>query len=137
MLARCLRERRSLATMEFADEPRLFRIELTRLLHGSGYAVAVVPDGDLDLYTRTDLAEALRQAACMPGSCVVVDLRKVAFLDSSALGVLVRAQKLLRAESREVAIVFGGRDTERPFELTGLRRFFRVGYSYAELGLGE
>jgi anti-anti-sigma factor len=108
-----------------------FRVEVRRLARGG---VAIAPAGELDGHTCGRLAEAFRRAALMPAGCIVLDLRRVELVDSTTLCLLLRAQRLLRADAREIAIVWGGRETRRPFELTGLEGSFRRADSYEELG---
>jgi anti-sigma B factor antagonist len=51
----------------------------------------VLPEGDLDLAAAPDFAEALSLARRSDATAIVVDLGGLQFLDSTGLGVLVRA----------------------------------------------
>jgi anti-sigma B factor antagonist len=64
--------------------------------------VVVVPRGELDLATAPDL-EAVLRARLDDGRRVVVDLRELAFMDSTGLRVLVAAHA--RAGDGRFAIV--------------------------------
>lgn len=78
--------------------------------------------GDIDIST----APGLRAALDRPDTDhMVVDLRGVAFLDSTGLGVLVGALKRLRRRGGSLKVVAdrGGR-VRRLFELTNLSRAF-------------
>jgi anti-sigma B factor antagonist len=59
--------------------------------------VVVSAGGEIDLHTAAGLQQALHQAM-QHSSCVIIDLSRVSFLDSSGLGVLIgarsRAQQL-------------------------------------------
>jgi anti-sigma B factor antagonist len=78
--------------------------------------------GEVDAFS----APGLRDVLSRPGSDhVVVDLRSVAFLDSTGLGVLVGALKRLRRHGGSLKIVASraGR-VRRLFELTNLASAF-------------
>jgi anti-sigma B factor antagonist len=57
--------------------------------------VVVTPVGELDMYSTPALRTEIRQALESPQECSVlcVDLSQVDFMDSSALGELVRAHR--------------------------------------------
>jgi anti-sigma B factor antagonist len=79
--------------------------------------------GELDLAYAGELRAKLAEAA-VPGGRVVVDLGRVEFLDSTALGVLVAAAKRQRATGGEVVVRSPQPRIRRVFELTGLDRVF-------------
>lgn len=56
-----------------------------------GHDLWVCPQGDLDLGAAPDLSEALSLARRSDAGRIVIDLRDLEFLDSTGLGVLVRA----------------------------------------------
>ena len=70
----------------------------------------------------TGLTAAIESGA----SNVVVDLSHVTFLDSMALGVLLGALKLLRANSGELRLVVPTPELRRVFELTLLDEVFAL-----------
>jgi anti-sigma B factor antagonist len=74
--------------------------------------------GDLDLASANVLASELRRVE--DSAEVVVDLRAVRFLDSSALGVLVHCDLRLRAADRSFAVLIADGQVRHLFELTGL-----------------
>lgn len=59
----------------------------------SDHRVVVAAAGPLDLATAPQLAEALAKAQQGDASQIVVDLSAVDFLDSTGIGVLVRAAR--------------------------------------------
>jgi anti-sigma B factor antagonist len=85
------------------------------------FVVAV--DGELDLYTAPDLEAALLGALAAGGRRIAVDLALTTFIDSVALGTLVRAAKELRQEDGMLVVVCGP-DVGHFFEVAGLDRFF-------------
>lgn len=92
----------------------------------SGKLFVVTPEGELDLATSPVLREALG-AACDAGAVtVVLDLALVTFLDSTTLGVLVGANKRLRAAGGRLITVNVSGEPLRVMELTGLAGAFEV-----------
>jgi anti-sigma B factor antagonist len=87
--------------------------------------VVVSPVGELDAYTAPELREQLHGlAADRSIDLLVVDLTRVTFLDSSALGVLVGALRRMRERKRELRLVEPRATVHRIFELTLLDRAF-------------
>jgi anti-sigma B factor antagonist len=85
------------------DRPQ-FRVDLLR----PSESVAVVDvEGEVDIYSAPQFKEVLLQGIEEGASRIIVDLAKVTFIDSTALGVLVSGAK-------------------RIFEITGLDRIFGI-----------
>jgi anti-sigma B factor antagonist len=82
-------------------------------------------EGDLDLASAPSLKWALADVQAADGRHVVVDLSKVGFIDSTALGVLVGAQRSLEPGVR-MAIACAEENVLRIFELTGLDGMFEI-----------
>ncbi len=82
-------------------------------------------EGDLDLASAPSLKWALADVQSADSRNVVVDLSKVGFIDSTALGVLVGAQRSLDPGVR-LAIVCAEENVLRIFELTGLDGMFEI-----------
>jgi anti-sigma B factor antagonist len=88
-------------------------------LHRDGEATIVIPVGDIDLVTVDEVRSHVRQAAG-EARRVVLDLRQVAFMDSSGLRLLVEAQQSAEQDGFAFAVVRGPASLERLFEVTGL-----------------
>lgn len=82
-------------------------------------------EGELDLSSAPSLKWALSDVLDAARSRIVVDLSLVTFIDSTALGVLVGAQRSLGAGTR-LAIVCTHVAVLRIFELTGLDGTFHI-----------
>ncbi|HMO06519.1 MAG TPA: STAS domain-containing protein [Paracoccaceae bacterium] len=83
----------------------------------SGGYLAVTVTGDrIDAAGAIQFKEAMRQAIQDPASRVVLDLSRVAFLDSSGLGAVVAVKKLLAP----------GRDLELSGLTPGVAKVFRL-----------
>ncbi|HEU4975209.1 MAG TPA: STAS domain-containing protein [Baekduia sp.] len=61
------------------------------VLEQRGADLWVCPQGDLDLSGAPEFSEALSLARRSDAESIIVDLRDLEFLDSTGLGVLVRA----------------------------------------------
>jgi anti-sigma B factor antagonist len=57
----------------------------------TGEAVHVILEGEIDLSVRPEVDKALAQAMACEKTAIVIDLTAVSFLDSTAIGALVRA----------------------------------------------
>jgi anti-sigma B factor antagonist len=88
-----------------------------------GRAVVIIR-GDLDLFTAPRLHDALVGAIELGARHVVADLTDVTFIDSTALGVLIRAAKELRAAGGALDLVCPNQDIRRLVQLTGLDSVF-------------
>jgi anti-sigma B factor antagonist len=82
-------------------------------------------EGDLDLASAPSLKWALADLQSAGSRHVVVDLSRVGFIDSTALGVLVGAQRALDPGVR-LAIACSEENVLRIFELTGLDGMFEI-----------
>ena len=94
-------------------------------------ATVVSAQGELDAYEAPHLSAALSQAALAGGGGVVVDLAEVAFMDSSALGVIVRTVRELGEAGRRVMVVLPSGAARRVFEITTVDRVLPVAASRA------
>ena len=93
----------------------------------------VAVSGDVDVFTAPGLREALSGPTGETGRHVVVDLRKVEFLDSSGLGVLVYGLKRARERGGDLTLVCQQPNILRVLEITGLDKVLRVSDSVNEL----
>lgn len=82
-------------------------------------------EGDLDLASAPSLKWALADLQSGGRRHVVVDLSKVSFIDSTALGVLVGAQRAMDQGVR-LAVACDEENVLRIFELTGLDGMFEI-----------
>ncbi len=89
-------------------------------------AAVVTLRGDLDLASAPELLRQLQSLVARPVTSVTVDLAGLAFLDSSGLGTLCRAQQ--EAEGRGIAFALDRvpSHARRVLEITGLSRQFHL-----------
>src|SRR5665647_899020 len=109
-----------------------FRAELLR---PAGDAAVVQASGELDIHTSHEFRVCLVGAVEEGVARVVVDLTDVTFIDSSALGVLVRGARRSAELGHELMIVCPGGSVARVLEITGLNRAFAI-YATREEALG-
>ena len=83
--------------------------------------------GELDIATAPRLESEFRRVGALDCvELVVVDLRNLAFLDSTGLEAIVRFEARSRAEGVEFALVRGPRAVERLFSVMQLDQKLRI-----------
>jgi anti-anti-sigma factor len=87
---------------------------------GLGEAVVLALAGELDVASSAELDDAIDRAFESSASPLVVDLRELEFIDSTGLGVLVKASQRARDSERGFGLVRGGAQVQRLLDLTGL-----------------
>jgi anti-anti-sigma factor len=93
---------------------------------GGGDSVVVVAAGEFDLATADVLSDALERA-CLSGGDVLVDLRRVRFMDVVALHCILRAQQRLADRSSKVTVTHPNGVVRRLLEESGLHGLIRSG----------
>lgn len=92
----------------------------------SGGLAAVAMRGELDIHSAPELRAALVGVLDGGATKLVVDLSRVAFMDSSGLGVLVAAHKRLGNVGSRLQLVGVTGAVGRLLAVTGLTRVFDV-----------
>lgn len=87
---------------------------------GEGGACVVRVRGDIDIVTVPEVRDALESAMNRGCSNVVLDLEHVAYLDSSALGLLVWANRELSPRHGQLVLAGADRNVSRILEISGL-----------------
>lgn len=82
--------------------------------------------GEADVSNAARLREELVRAVGDGGPAYVVDLSRVPFLDSTALGVLVGRLKAVRSAGGDLVLVTDDQRLLRNFAITGLDKVFRI-----------
>jgi anti-anti-sigma factor len=109
--------------------PSDFRVETQT----TGRTATLTLSGELDLLSSPMLEQELERALDSGAELVVVDLRQLAFMDSTGLHVVIAAQQRLHEAGRRFALVRGGVQVQRLFELTGLGQILTIVGSPDEL----
>jgi len=93
-------------------------------------AVTIVARGELDAYGAPELSDAFSELA--REGRVVIDLSAVSFLDSTALGVVVRSVREIEERGDDSRVVLPKGSARRIFEITTLDRVLPVVETRAE-----
>lgn len=99
-----------------------FRVEVRR----DAAAAVVAVSGELDLASGPELEAELDQISGPTTQLVVIDLRRLDFMDSTGLSILVRAHQRLAAEGCELGLVKGSQQVQRLLDLTGVAERLRL-----------
>jgi anti-sigma B factor antagonist len=101
--------------------------ELGMTTEETGNGVAVIAlSGELDLYTCPEFKEELLRVIGDGTTLVVVDLTQTTFIDSTALGVLIRGVERLKTDDGRLVVACADPNIVKVFEVTGLNRVFSV-----------
>jgi anti-sigma B factor antagonist len=92
----------------------------------AGDSHVITASGDLDAMTAPQLRDELTRASSEGADEIVVDLLRVPFVDSVALGVLVEASKHTTARGGVFRVVSDDRRIARVIEISGLARVLRL-----------
>lgn len=94
--------------------PERFTVELAP----DGALTRVIPCGELDLATVPALERAVQRAVDGGAATVVLDLRRLGFVDSTGLRLILEQT---RRPDATVQVIDGANPVARLFDLTGLR----------------
>jgi anti-anti-sigma factor len=76
--------------------------------------------GELDLATAADVQHELERVEATDAASIVLDLSKLAFMDSTGVRLLVTAHARARADSNRLTLLRGGRAVQRILQLSGV-----------------
>lgn len=110
--------------MRVTEETRLSEHPVGGIERRNG-AVVVQLVGELDLYNAPELRTALLEVCAEEPERLVIDLGRVDFVDSTALGVLIEARTKL-ANRRSFLLAAPGRETHRALRISGLDQHLSV-----------
>ena len=94
--------------------------------HNQGDAAVVAVSGELDLRTSPELEKRLTRAFDAGAELVILDLRRIEFMDSTGLRVVLSAHRRAHETGRRFALVRGADQVERVLTLTGVRDLLTV-----------
>lgn len=101
-------------------------VELSVTSDGGPEVTVISLIGEADVSTAARMREELVRAVGEGGPAYVVDLTRVPFLDSTALGVLVGRLKAVRSAGGDLVLVTSDQRLLRNFAITGLDKVFRI-----------
>ncbi len=83
-------------------------------------------EGEVDVYTAPQLKQQMISLLEGGARQMIVDLTKVEYLDSTALGVLIGGLKRMREMDGNMVLVCPSPRIRRVFEITGLDKIFDI-----------
>jgi len=102
----------------------------TRAIHENIPVIEL--EGEVDVYTAPQLKQQMLTLLDGGSAQMIVDLTKVEYLDSTALGVLIGGLKRMRERDGNLALICPNQRVRRVFEITGLDKIFSIFNSEAE-----
>ena len=100
------------------------RLQVQPVARADGAELQLV--GELTLATVSDLQDRLRETESTDPGLLILDLRQVRFVDSSALAAIIAADARSRTLGRRLMLVTVPGAVERLLALTGLDRRFET-----------
>jgi anti-sigma B factor antagonist len=91
----------------------------------------VIPRGEIDLVTQSQLKEVINDLVVAGHVDLVVDLDQTTFLDSTGLGALIGARRKTHAFMGSFSIVCSNERLLRLFRVTSLDKVFAISDSHA------
>lgn len=95
-------------------------------------ATVVAVSGELDVFTAPDLETTLEGLIDSGQAHIVIDLSAVEFLDSTGLGVMVKALKWAREAGGGLRVVATSERIVKVFRITGLDEVMALSDSVKE-----
>jgi anti-sigma B factor antagonist len=89
-------------------------------VRSQGRAAIIAVSGELDLASSPSLEAELQRASGTDSELLVLDLRRLEFMDSTGLSVIVKAHQRLTDEGRDLCLVRGSQQVQRLLDLTGV-----------------
>jgi anti-sigma B factor antagonist len=89
-------------------------------------AVRIAVSGELDLSSALTFDEEVRRAEERLPETLVLDLRKLRFMDSTGLRLIMSAHSRAKTRGRRLAIVLGSDPVKRLFRLAGVNRRLEI-----------
>ena len=105
------------------DERRQFGVNLLR---PSERIAVVALEGEVDIHSSRQFKEALVRSIADGATRIIIDLAKVTFVDSTALGVMVSGLRAVGAHDGTLDIICCDEQIRGIFEITRLDRIMHV-----------
>jgi anti-anti-sigma factor len=86
----------------------------------------IVAGGELDIIATSEMSTVFAMSAAGPQEAVVLDLTNVGFIDSSALGTILRAAEQLEQAGKRLHVVVPDGPVRRLLEITGTAQRFSL-----------
>lgn len=93
-------------------------LKIERYADGARHRLALA--GDLDISTVDALLDCVRDLGARGARSIVLDLRDLAFMDSTGLSALLGCRRICRERRCAFALIPGPPHIQRVFQMTGL-----------------
>lgn len=103
------------------EAPAPFTVDVSRV----GDALVIAPEGEVDIATVSVIREALDDHG-LDATSLVLDCRRVEFMDTSGLQLLVQLRRRCEESGRRFAVVRGPRAVQRLLDIAGLSPILRL-----------
>lgn len=91
-----------------------------------GRAVVFDIEGEIDLFNTSEIKQSLQQAIAANQFRIIVNMERVAYIDSTGIGVFLSVLKTLRDSGGDLKLAALSPAVEKVFQLTRLNGFFQV-----------
>ncbi|MEI0478926.1 STAS domain-containing protein [Brachyspira pulli] len=88
--------------------------------------VVIKLDGDIDVYTSSDLKDAIFSQIDLGAKKMVIDMEDVYYIDSSGIGVFISALGAFKKVNGKICFVKVTAPVKKVFELTKITSFFPI-----------
>ncbi|MEI0566760.1 STAS domain-containing protein [Brachyspira pulli] len=88
--------------------------------------VVIKLDGDIDVYTSSDLKDAIFSQIDLGAKKMVIDMEDVYYIDSSGIGVFISALGAFKKVNGKICFVKVTGPVKKVFELTKITSFFPI-----------
>ena len=88
--------------------------------------------GDIDVYTSSDLKDAIFMQMDIGAKKIIVDMEDVYYIDSSGIGVFISALGAFKKVNGKICIIKITETVTKVFDLTKITRFFPIFTSETE-----
>ena len=113
-------------------EKRDIYLKITAAKAGDFMVISL--EGEVDVYSASMLREEIINQVDAGEYNIVINLGKVAFLDSTGLGVLVGGLKRVKTHDGQLGIICNQEKILRIFRITGMDKIFPIYSGVEELG---
>lgn len=110
-----------MSSVNGAEQRKTFAVSVVPDRH----VVAVTPEGELDMESSDVLEQKIAELRAVGTRRLVLDLRRLEFMDSCGLRTLIALRNDCMRTGQELELVAGRPAVQRLFTLTGTRGLFR------------
>lgn len=101
-------------------------------VHPERTVVRVAPAGELDLATADTLAAELRELRDAGFDHVVLDMRRLTFIDSTGIALLLSEDRRARKDGHDFVLISGTPAIQRVLEICGVAGLLRYRSSHTQ-----